>query len=54
MCSLGSNWLQYAIGLDTGLAPKRRQAIIWTNVDQIHLRIYAVLVGGRGGGGGGS
>ena len=29
--------------LDNGLAPNRRQAIIWTNVDTIHWRIYAAL-----------
>ena len=28
-----------------GLAPDRRQAIIWTNADQIHLRIYVALGG---------
>ena len=28
---------------DNGLVPKRWQAIIWTNVDPIHWRIYAVL-----------
>ena len=27
------------------LAPDRRQAIIWTNADQIHLRIYVALGG---------
>ena len=31
-------------GSDNGLAPKRRQAIIWTNADLIHWRIYAALV----------
>ena len=30
--------------LDNGLAPNRRQAIIWTNGDLIHWRIYAALV----------
>ena len=29
--SLKSNWQQYSIGSDNGLAPARRQAIIWTN-----------------------
>ena len=28
---------------DNGLAPIRRQAIIWTNADPIHWRIYAAL-----------
>ena len=32
-----------SIGLDNGLAPKRRQAIIWTNADPTHWRIYAAL-----------
>ena len=43
VCSVGSNWQQPNIGLDNGLAPKRRQAIIWTNADPIHWRIYAAL-----------
>ena len=32
-------------GSGNGLAPKRRQAIIWTNADLVHLRIYAALGG---------
>ena len=36
----------HCIGLDNGLAPNRRQAIIWNNADPIHRRIYATL-GGR-------
>ena len=32
-----------SIGLDNGLALKRRQAIIWTNADPIHWCIYAAL-----------
>ena len=28
-------------GLENGLAPNRRQDIVWTNADQIHWRIYA-------------
>ena len=32
-----------ALVLDNGLAPNRRQAIIWTNADSIHWRIYAAL-----------
>ena len=35
-----------AFDLDNGLAPNRRQAIIWTNTDPIHWRIYVALVGG--------
>ena len=31
--------------LDNGVAPQRRQAIIWTNTDLIHWRIYAALGG---------
>ena len=31
ICSLESNWQKYSIGWDNGLAPNRRQAIIWTN-----------------------
>ena len=30
-----------SIGLDNGLTPNRRQAIIWTNADPIQWRIYA-------------
>ena len=41
----GSNWQQYTFGFDIGLVPKRRQAIIWTNADSIHCRIYAALGG---------
>ena len=33
------------IGLDNGLAPNGRQAIIWTNADPIHWRIYVALGG---------
>ena len=33
------------IGSDNGLAPIRRQVIIWTNVDPVHWRIYAALGG---------
>ena len=34
-----------SIGSDNGLAPNRRQAIIWTNADPIYWRIYAALRG---------
>ena len=44
-CFLGSNWQYVGIALHNGLAPFRRQAIIWTNVDPVHRRIYAALVG---------
>ena len=32
-------------GSDNGLAPIRRQAIIWTTADPVHWRIYAALGG---------
>ena len=32
-----------SIGLDNGLAPNRRQAIIWTNADPILWHIYVAL-----------
>ena len=48
VCSRGSNW-QPSIGLDNGLALNRRQAMIWTNADSIHWRIYKALGGGGGG-----
>ena len=34
-----------SIGSDNGLAPNRRQAIIWTNADPIHRCIYVALGG---------
>ena len=33
------------MGLNNDLAPDRRQAIIWTNAELIHWRIYAALGG---------
>ena len=36
VCSLGSNCQQPSIGLDNGLVPNRRQAIIWIYADPIH------------------
>ena len=45
LCSQGSNWQQPSIGLDNGLAPDMRQAIIWTIADTIYGRIYAALGG---------
>ena len=41
VCSLGSNWQCTSIGLDNGLAPNRRQVIIWTNAGLIYWPIYA-------------
>ena len=34
-----------AFGLNNGLVPNKRQAIIWTNAGPIHWRIYAALGG---------
>ena len=34
-----------SIGSGNGLAPNRRQTIIWTNADSVHWRIYAGLGG---------
>ena len=33
------------IGLDNGWAPNKREAIIRTNADPIHWRIFATLLG---------
>ena len=43
--SQGSNWQYPSIGLDNGLTPNGRQAIIWTNAAPILWRIYAALGG---------
>ena len=43
--SLVCNWGEVIIGLDNGLAPNRRQAIIWTNDDPVQQWIYAALGG---------
>ena len=40
-----SNYQQPSFGLDNGLAPNRRQAIIWTNADLFHWRIYVAQGG---------
>ena len=45
ICSWGSNSQYSSIGSDNGLAPIRRQAIIWTKADIFHWRIYAALGG---------
>ena len=45
VCCLECYWKEPSIGLDNGLAPNRHQAIIWTNADPIHWRIYAALGG---------
>ena len=39
--SLQSNRQYLSIGSVNGLAPNRRQAIIWSNDDPVHRRIYA-------------
>ena len=41
----GSNWKLPSAVSDNGLAPNRRQAIIWTNADPIDWRVYAALGG---------
>ena len=43
ICSQGSNWQHSSTGLDNGLAPNRRQAIIWTNDVLGCRRIYGSL-----------
>ena len=45
--SLRVHLTKLRVGLDNGLAPDRRQAIIWTNADPIHWRIYAALGGDK-------
>ena len=43
ICSLGFNWQYGSIVSDNGLAPNRRQAIIWSNVGMLYWHIYAPL-----------
>ena len=43
MYRLGSNLQNGGIGSDNGLAPNRRQAIIWINVGMFYWRIDASL-----------
>ena len=45
VCSEGPNRQKASIGLDNGLTPNRRQAIIWTDADYSHWRIYVALGG---------
>ena len=45
VCSKGSNLQYLSIGLDNGLAPNWRQAIVWTNAEPIHWLIYEELGG---------
>ena len=42
---LGPNRQYVTIGSDNGLAPSRRQAIIWTSADSVHWRIIVALGG---------
>ena len=39
--SEASNWQWPSTGLDNGFAPNRRRAIILTNADPVHRRLYA-------------
>ena len=45
VCFYGSNSNQPCIGLDNGLVPNRRYAIIWTNAGSVYWRIYTALEG---------
>ena len=45
VCPEGPNSQKPSIGLNNGLVPNRRQAIIWTNADLIHWCIYVALGG---------
>ena len=45
VCSYGFNWQYSSIGSYNGLAPIRRQTIIWTNVGPVHRHVYAALGG---------
>ena len=45
ICSFWSNWWYVSVGSDYDLPPSRRQAIIWTNADPVHRRIYVTLGG---------
>ena len=53
VCSHESNKQQSSVGLNNGLAPNRRLAIIWTNAGPIQWSICVALGGGGGGWGGG-
>ena len=41
--SLGCDWWEVIIGLDNGLAPNRRQAIIQTNDDPVQQYIDVII-----------
>ena len=47
VCSQGSNWQYPSIGSVNGLAPSRRQAIIWTNdgcITDAYMRHSASMI----------
>ena len=44
-CAEGCNWKLPSTGLDSDLAPSRRQTIIWTDAVLIDWRIYVALGG---------
>ena len=47
ICSQESNWQKASIGSGNGLAPNRRQAIIWTSDDPVQWRFYATPGGNK-------
>ena len=40
VCYQGSNWQYYSIGTDNGLAPVRRQAIVWPMISSLLTHIH--------------
>ena len=49
VCCKASNWQEVSIGSGNGLAPNRRQAIIWTNAEPIGTVNYSQKHGSRAG-----
>ena len=45
ICSQGCNCQWASVSSGNGLSPLQCQAVIWTNADPIHWRIYAALGG---------
>ena len=43
ICSFGSNWQYLNLGLDNGLVPNWRKAIIWSNDGPVHWRMMRHL-----------
>ena len=43
ICFWGRNWQSLSIGSGNGLAPNRRQTIIWTNANPVYQCIYVAL-----------